>query len=78
LLSFLVVAATSGVVLTWDWRLVLQFLRSGFGILIVVIFSGLLVYGCIGPVLLEFTYHEIRVPKSFAPFTAVQLSDLHF
>jgi predicted MPP superfamily phosphohydrolase len=78
LLSFMVVVATSGVILVWHWRSVLRFLRSRFGLLVIVILSAPLVYACIEPVLLEYTYNDIRVPKSFTPFTAVQLSDFHF
>jgi predicted MPP superfamily phosphohydrolase len=78
LLSFMVVAATSGVILMWHWRPVLRFLRSPFGLFIIVILSGLLLYACVEPLLLGYTYNEIRVPKGFTPFTAVQLSDVHF
>ena len=55
-----------------------KFLKSRFTLICIITFAVLLVYASIEPFLLRFSYNEISIPnKSFKPFTAVHLSDLH-
>jgi predicted MPP superfamily phosphohydrolase len=77
-LSFGILVGTTLGLLFWKIRQVLGFLRTSFGILVFLLCLGLIFYACIEPTLLEYSYSEIRIPKSFTPFTAVQLTDLHF
>jgi hypothetical protein len=78
LIFFIVVAGTKGFLLVWHSRSVLRFLRSRFGIPIIVIRFGLFVHAWIKPVLLDSTYGKVPPPKSFKPFTAEQPSEIHF
>jgi predicted MPP superfamily phosphohydrolase len=77
-LSFVVIACTSFLLILWKFKLAIAFFRTAFGFVILLICLSLAVYACIEPTLLEYTFSEIRVPRSFTPFTALQLTDLHF
>jgi predicted MPP superfamily phosphohydrolase len=76
--SFDVVVCTTFLLLLWKIKMFVVFLRTFTGILFLIACIALLLYACIEPVLLEYSFNEIRVPKSFAPFVAVHLTDLHF
>jgi hypothetical protein len=80
LISFMVVATTSDVVLVSHSRSrsLLRFLQSRFGILIIVVLSRLLVGVWVELVLFEDTYNEVAVFQSFTLVAAVPLSDIHF
>jgi predicted MPP superfamily phosphohydrolase len=56
---------------------IIRWIRRGFGLVVFLVGVGLLIYACLEPFRLEFNFNEIRVTKSFRPFTAVHLSDLH-
>ena len=75
--AILIVGATIVLVALLKYKMILQFLRTKIGISLICIATALLVYAHIEPFFYKFTYNVIKVPKSFTPFTVVQLSDVH-
>jgi predicted MPP superfamily phosphohydrolase len=76
--SFDIIACTTACLVLWRIRRVIAFLRTLLGMVVLSACVTLAVYACVEPALLEYSFNDIRVPRAFAPFVAVQLTDLHF
>lgn len=77
LITVIIIGASIGGFLTFNFKKVLSFLQTKRGGFLILIATALLVYAHVEPYYPKFTQYQIKIPKKFSPVTIVQLSDVH-